>query len=291
METRQQLFEAATDMGEELTKWKLRDWRTRRGLLPNHIYREGHGKGGSGSTTYYPDGTAAQLKWLIYFKRRSRSLDVVGWKLWGIGFPVVDFVQEHLPEFFREGANALLEEIQAYEEGRLDSIIYSASTIRLSRVEDEMRRRVPEGQFQRIVRYVLELFSGNVSESLLKRSPRLIELLEMALPYDPDWGEEELEEVTPLMAELFNLDANIQAAEEATDREFLKYQREALWGWRHLMAEVGIDRPCPMRPLVYALWFAVRARDTRVGRIVEERRQSRRWQAIVRLLEMRAEDD
>lgn len=103
-------MQLAADAGFEVSGYQLERWR-REGLIPRPK-QIGLGRG-KGSIVLHPEGTGRQLLALLRFKQQDRRLSTVGWRLWGEGFPVAEFVREHMEPALREG----IDRLNAYLQG------------------------------------------------------------------------------------------------------------------------------------------------------------------------------
>lgn len=84
-ETSADIRTAAGEHGFDVSEARLARWH-REGLIPQPRQKSlGRGKG---TVSRYPAGTTRQVLVLCQTRKRYRSLDEVGWRLWWLGFPV-----------------------------------------------------------------------------------------------------------------------------------------------------------------------------------------------------------
>lgn len=105
-------MQLAAEAGFEVSGYQLERWR-REGLIPRPK-QIGLGRG-KGSIVLHPEGTGRQLLALLRFKQQDRRLSTVGWRLWGEGFPVTNFVREHMEPTLQEGVERLKAYLRSFE--------------------------------------------------------------------------------------------------------------------------------------------------------------------------------
>lgn len=168
-ETSADIRTAAGKHGFAVSEARLARWH-REGLIPQPRQKSlGRGKG---TVSRYPAGTTHQVLVLCQTRKRYRSLDEVGWRLWWLGFPVGDrFGITQLKTAARQWDQHMAQLRTIHEMLESDDDLTSdAAFEQLERMANRrikksfiarIRKRVSKKNFETSVKFIVDIATGN----------------------------------------------------------------------------------------------------------------------------------